>query len=65
MVTQFIGQGAFGEVHKVLWTGVGADRGATLAMKTVRLADITSDERDEYRVLLVEEILTVSSYFLF
>lgn len=47
----------------MLWTGVGADWGATLAMKTVRLADITPGERDEYRVLLVEEILTVSLFF--
>ena len=59
-VTQPVGQGAFGEVYQVVWTGIGADRGATLAMKTTRLADISSNERDEYRVLLMEEILTVS-----
>lgn len=59
-VTQSVGQGAFGEVYQVVWTGIGADRGATLAMKTTRLADISSNERDEYRVLLMEEILTVS-----
>eukprot|EP00903_Cladosiphon_okamuranus_P013903 g12931.t1 len=57
-VKQPVGQGAFGEVYQVVWTGIGADRGATLAMKTTRLADISSNERDEYRVLLVEEILT-------
>lgn len=56
---QFVGQGAFGEVYQVVWTGVGTDRGATLAMKTVRLADIDLEKRDECRVLLVEEILTV------
>ncbi|CAM9502681.1 unnamed protein product [Ectocarpus sp. 4 AP-2014] len=56
-VKQSVGQGAFGEVYQVVWTGIGSDRGSTLAMKTVRLADISSDERDEYRVLLVEEIL--------
>lgn len=59
-VKRSIGQGAFGEVYQVVWTGIGADRGATVAMKTTRLADITSDDRDEYRVLLMEEILTVS-----
>lgn len=58
-VTRFVGQGAFGEVYEVVWTGVGRERGATLAMKTVRLADLDTDKRDEYRVLLVEEILTV------
>lgn len=58
-VKQSVGRGAFGEVYQVVWTGIGADRGATLAMKTTRLADISSDERDEYRVLLMEEILTV------
>lgn len=58
-VTQSVGQGAFGEVYQVVWKGIGTDRGETLAMKTVRLADISSDERDEYRVLLMEEILTV------
>lgn len=58
-VKQSVGQGAFGEVYQVVWTGIGSDRGSTLAMKTVRLADISSDERDEYRVLLMEEILTV------
>ncbi|CAM9827511.1 unnamed protein product [Ectocarpus fasciculatus] len=57
-VKQSVGQGAFGEVYQVVWTGIGSDRGSTLAMKTVRLADISSDERDEYRVLLMEEILT-------
>eukprot|EP00752_Nemacystus_decipiens_P014145 g12578.t2 len=57
-VKQSVGQGAFGEVYQVVWTGIGADRGATLAMKTTRLADINSNERDEYRVLLMEEILT-------
>ncbi|CAM9234091.1 unnamed protein product [Ectocarpus sp. 12 AP-2014] len=56
-VKQSVGQGAFGEVYQVVWTGIGSDRGSTLAMKTVRLADVSSDERDEYRVLLVEEIL--------
>lgn len=59
-VKQPVGQGAFGEVYQVVWTGFGADRGATLAMKTTRLADISSNERDEYRVLLMEEMLTVS-----
>ena len=34
-------------------------------MKIVRLADTSVHERDEYRVLLVEEILTVSYYFYF
>lgn len=58
-VTRFVGQGAFGEVYEVVWTSVGRERGETMAMKTVRLADLDSDTRDEYRVLLVEEILTV------
>lgn len=61
-VTRFVGQGAFGEVYEVTWTGVGTDWGVTMAMKTIRLADVTSDARDEYRVLLVEEILTVRIY---
>lgn len=59
-VKQSVGQGAFGEVYNVVWTGIGVDWGTTLAMKTVRLADISSSDRDEYRVLLMEEILTVS-----
>lgn len=58
-VTRFVGQGAFGEVYEVVWAGVGRERGATLAMKTVRLADLDMDKQDEYRVLLLEEILTV------
>lgn len=61
-VTRFVDQGAFGEVYQVVWKGVGTDWGSTMAMKTVRLADISSDKRDEYRVLLVEEILTVRPY---
>lgn len=59
-VKRSVGQGAFGEVYNVVWTGIGVDWGTTLAMKTVRLADISSSDRDEYRVLLMEEILTVS-----
>lgn len=55
-----MGKGAFGEVYEVLWTGLGTDWGAVMAMKTVRLADLSSDKRDEVRVLLMEEILTVS-----
>lgn len=43
----------------MVWTGVGNERGATFAMKTIRLADINTDKRDECRVFLVEEILTV------
>ena len=46
----------------MLWTGVGADWGETLAMKTVRLADVPPDKRDEYRIIFVEEILTVSFF---
>lgn len=61
-VTRFVGQGAFGEVYQVVWKGVGTDWGSTMAMKTVRLVDVSSDKRDEYRVLLVEEILTVRPY---
>lgn len=59
-VKQSVGQGAFGEVYKVEWKGIGVDRGATLAMKTTRLADVRTNEHDEYRILLMEEILTVS-----
>lgn len=59
-VKQSVGQGAFGEVYQVVWTGIGADRGTTLAMKAVRLADVKLDERDAYRIILLEEILTVS-----
>ncbi|CAM9504523.1 unnamed protein product, partial [Scytosiphon promiscuus] len=57
-VKQSVGQGAFGEVYQVIWTGIGADRGTTLAMKAVRLADVKFDERDGYRIILLEEILT-------
>lgn len=46
----------------MVWKGVGTDWGSTMAMKTVRLVDVSSDKRDEYRVLLVEEILTVRPY---
>lgn len=59
-VKQSVGQGAFGEVYQVVWTGIGADRGTTLAMKTIRLADVNLEERDGYRIILLEEILTVS-----
>ena len=58
-VKRFVGQGEFGEVYEVVWAGVGKDRGATMAMKTVRLADVSSEKRDECRILLIEEILTV------
>ncbi|CAM9192349.1 unnamed protein product, partial [Chrysoparadoxa australica] len=56
-VEEFLGQGAFGEVYKVTWSGVGRDRGKVFAMKTVRFKDIPEEKRDEYRILLVEEVL--------
>jgi hypothetical protein len=59
-VEEFVGRGAFGEVYAVRWKGVGRDRAKIFAMKTVRFKDIDEDKRDEYRILLVEEILTAA-----